>query len=333
MADNRGILTVAELKDGAIAPISYEELGIGRKLAKDTGQELSAALLGGPGAGAKANDLIAHGADKVYVVEHDLLKDHASDAVISALKQVIEHAKPGIVMLGQTDAGREVAPKLAFRLKAGICADCVELKADPATKAVVATRSVYGGNARADFIIESSPQVYTIRAKAFDKAERQDGHQGKIEQVKVNLDPSVIKIKLIERKKAEAKGVRLEDADVVVSGGRGLGGPEHFKQLEELAKLLKGAVGASRAVCDAGWMPPTMQVGLTGKVVSPSLYIAIAISGASQHMAGCAGSKVIVAINKDAEANMFKEAQFGVVGDYLEVLPAFIDTVRELVGS
>jgi electron transfer flavoprotein alpha subunit len=209
--------------------------------------------------------------------------------------------------------------------------DCVQLAMEG--DRLVATRPCYGGNARAVNAVRTNPQIATVRAKSQDPLEREQGRQGQVTNVDAAIDPSAVRIKVTERKGMAAEGVRLEDADVVISGGRGLGGPENFDVIEELAGALGAAVGASRAVCDLGWRPVSDQVGLTGKVVSPTLYIAVAISGASQHMAGITQVKNIVAINKDPEAGMFKAARFGVVGDWKEIIPAFIAKVRELKSA
>jgi electron transfer flavoprotein alpha subunit len=209
--------------------------------------------------------------------------------------------------------------------------DCIELAIDGETKRLLQTKPVYGGNARAIFSGETEPQIATVRAKAMTPLERDAARQGEVITLEAGLDPAAIRTKVLEKVSQEVEGVRLEAAPVVVSGGRGIGSAEGFKQLEELAKLLKGAVGASRPPCDNGWVPDVLQVGLTGKIVAPELYIAVALSGSSQHMAGCSGCKNIVAINKDAEANIFREARYGVVGDWKKVLPAFTEKVREMV--
>ena len=195
------------------------------------------------------------------------------------------------------------------------------------------TKPVYGGNARAIFTSESEPQIATVRAKAMSPLERDASRQGEVITIEAGLESAAVRTKVLEKVSQEVEGVRLEAAEVVVSGGRGIGSAEGFAQLEELAKLLKGAVGASRPPCDSGWVPDVFQVGLTGKIVVPDLYIAVALSGSSQHMAGCSGCKNIVAINKDAEANIFREARFGVVGDWKKVLPAFTEKVRELLAE
>ena len=226
-----------------------------------------------------------------------------------------------------------MAPRLAFRLGTSLSMDCIELSIDPGTKLLQQTRPVYGGNARATFTSETFPQMATVRKKAMSPLEPNESRKGEIIPLKIELDPAKVRTKVLETVKEEVTGVKLEDAQAIVAGGRGIGSPDGFKQLEELAKALKGAVGASRPPCDNKWVPDTMQVGLTGKIVTPELYIAVGVSGASQHLAGCSGAKNIIAINKDPEANIFREARFGVVGDWKQVLPAFSEKVKELLAG
>jgi len=333
MAEAKGVLVCGELAGGQVLPITTELLGASRRLADDLGEELAVIFLGHPLSADVAGEAVTWGADKVYVVDHPLLEQYQSDPFIAAMEQACRQLQPNILLLGQTTLGRDLAPRLAFRLGTGLSMDCVELAIDPDSRLLLATRPVYGGNARAVYTCpRSRPQMATVRPKAMTPLPRDDSRRGEVLPLSVELDPSIVRARVVERVKEEAAGVKLEDAEVVVSGGRGIGGPEGFQQLEELAKLLGGAVGATRAACDAGWVPATIQVGLTGKVVSPNLYIAVALSGSSQHMAGCSGSKAIVAINKDPEANIFKEAQFGVVGDYRQVVPAFTQKVKELLS-
>jgi len=194
------------------------------------------------------------------------------------------------------------------------------------------TKPVYGGNARAIYITDTMPQMATLRVKAGEPLARDDSRKGEVVSIDAGLDESAVRTKVVDTVLEEIEGIKLEDANIIVSGGRGMGGPEGFKDLEELARVLKAAVGASRPPCDNGWVPDTMQVGLTGKIVSPDLYIAVAISGSSQHIAGCGGSKTIVAINRDPEANIFKEAAYGVVGDWKKVIPAFMEKAKELMA-
>lgn len=332
MSQEKGVLVFGELSGGRLSAVTAELLGAGRCLANDLGEELAAVFLGQDLGDAPAQ-AVAWGADKVHVVNDPLLEEYQVDPFVAAMEQVCGQVHPNILLLGQTNVGRSLAPQLAFRLGTGLAMDCVELSIDKGSGQMLGTRPVYGGNARAVYgCPKTRPQMATVRAKAMTPLARDDNRQGQVSPLSVKLDASVVRAKVVQRVKQEAAGVKLEDAEVVVSGGRGIGGPEGFKQIEELAKLLKGAVGATRAACDAGWVPSTIQVGLTGKVVSPSLYIAVALSGSSQHMAGCGGSKTIVAVNKDPEANIFKEARFGVVGDYKQVLPAFAQKVKELQG-
>jgi len=211
--------------------------------------------------------------------------------------------------------------------------DCVDLAIDPESKRLLQTKPIYGGNAQAVFTSDSDPQMVTIRTKAMTALEPDTSRKGEITSIAADLKESDIRTKILERVVEEVAGLKIEDAEVVVSGGRGIGSAEGFKQLEELARILKGAVGASRPPCDNEWVPDTVQVGLTGKIIAPELYIAIAISGSSQHMSGCSGSKTIVAINKDAEANIFRQARFCVVGHLFYVLPASTEKVKELLAS
>lgn len=212
--------------------------------------------------------------------------------------------------------------------------DCLSLSIDPESKLLVSTRPVYGGNAHAKIVSKTArPQMATLRPKIVPPAERNDSRQGQTIPVEGKLDPSLLKVKVIERIKEEVEGVKLEDAEVVVSGGRGIGSAQNFGMIRELAEVLGGAVGATRPACDEGWVPVTRQVGQSGKVVSPKLYIAVALSGAMSHISGCLGSKTIVAINKDPEANIFNVAHLGIVADYREVLPALTAKLKELLSK
>ena len=328
-----GVLVVGEIADGKVASVTNELLHAGRNL-DDTLKEGVAAVLLGSGLGEAAQEVIAHGADKVYLVEDPLLEEYQIEAYLAALEKVCKETSPSVVLVGKTLVGQDIGPRLSFRLGVALAQDCLEVRIDPDTGGMVANRPVYGGNAIATITLsQDRPHVAVIRAKTYEPLEPDASRKGEVVNIQAQLDPSIVKVKRIETVKQPIEGVRLEDAAIVVSGGRGLGGPEPFQQLEELAKLLGGAVGASRAVCDAGWLDHSYQIGLTGKTITPDLYITVCISGASQHMAGCSGAKVIVAINKDAESNIFKEARYGVVGDWAKVFPAFTEAVRELVQS
>lgn len=332
MAEYEGVLVHCEVTGGKLASIATEGLGYGRKLADDLGQGLYA-VLAGSDVSAAAQEAIAYGADKVYAVDDALLKDYRADSHAAVMEKVVKEAMPQIIILGQTSIGRDLAPKLAFKLETTAVLDCVELAIDPESKMLLQTKPIYGGNAQAVFVGERFPQIATIRTKVISPREPDASRQGEIIKIDAGLEPAAIRTRILDKVVAEVEGVKLEEAEAVVSGGRGIGNAEGFKQLEELAKLLKGAVGASRPPCDNGWVPDPLQIGLTGKIIAPELYIAVAISGSSQHMSGCSGCKNIIAINKDPEANIFREARFGVVGDWKKVLPAFTDKVKELLAG
>ena len=332
MAEYKGVMTFCEATEGKLASSATELLGCGRKLADDLGQELCA-VLAGSGISGLAQEAIAFGADKVYVVDDPLLKDYQTDSYVLVMEKVVKQVMPQILILGQTSIGRDLAPRLAFRLDTAAAMGCVELAIDPESKLLLQTKPVYGGNAQAVFTCQSYPQIATVRAKAMSPLERDASRQGEVITIEAGLDPSAIRIKVIEKVPEEVEGIKLEEAEAVVSGGRGIGSAEGFKQLEELARLLNGAIGATRPPCDNGWVPEGLQVGLTGKIIAPDLYIAVALSGSSQHMSGCSGSKNIVAINKDPEANIFKVAHLGVVGDWKKVIPAFSDKLKELLAK
>ena len=330
--DGTGILVVGELADGELSLTTKELLAVGRKLADDLGEELVLGLLGSD-VDSSARSAISYGADKVFTVNDPLLEEYQVDLYLKALDALARHVSPAVLLLGRTNIGREVAPRLAFRLGVGLAQDCLEVRIDPQSRRLLADRPVYGGNAMATVTCVDTPQIAAVRPKVYEPLEEDGSRQGEVIPFGVDLEPSLVKTKVVDVIKEEAEGIKLEDARIVVAGGRGLGGPEPFQELEELARVIGAGVGASRAAVDSGWVPAAWQIGLTGKTITPDLYITVAISGASQHMAGCSGAKVIVAINKDTEANIFKEARYGVVGDWKKVLVAFTETVRELVKS
>ena len=332
MADATGILVFGDSPGGQLGSTAYELLSAGRSLADTLGQELAIGILGAD-LGEAPQQAIAHGADKVYAVTNPALGDFHPDLSLSAMQSLATEANPGIILIARNNEGRELAPRLAFRLGVGLAQDCLEVSADASNGRLLANRPVYGGSAVAVVSCTRSPQIAAIRPKTYEPLDTDASRNGSVIAFPVEIDPTAAKTRVVDVVKEEAAGIKLEDARIVVSGGRGLGGPEPFAQLEELASLLGGAVGASRAAVDSGWVPANQQVGLTGKTITPDLYITVAISGASQHMAGCSGSKAIVAINKDGDANIFKEARYGVVGDWEKVIPALMETIRELTQS
>ena len=332
MAEATGVLVLGDATGAELSLTSRELLAAARGVADALGEELAIGLLGDT-LDVPAQQAISHGADKVYAVTHPLLAQYQVDLYLAAMQALCGEITPRIVLIGRTIEGRELAPRLAFRLGVGVAQDCLEVSVDTGNKRLLANRPVYGGNAVAVVGCEYTPQMAAVRPKAYEPLEADTSRQGQVISFPVELDESQARSRVVEVVLEEAAGIKLEDARIVVSGGRGLGGPDPFRDLEELAKLLGGAVGASRAAVDAGWVPPSYQVGLTGKTITPDLYITVAISGASQHLAGCSGAKTIVAINRDAEANIFKEARYGVVGDWQQVVPALTEAVRELAQS
>jgi electron transfer flavoprotein alpha subunit len=330
MSENTGVLVHCEITGGRLAPIAIELLGAGSRLASELGQELSAVLIGSD-IGGLAQEAIACGAGKVYVVDEPSLKDYAAEPYLMVMEKVVRQALPSILLLGQTSAGRDLAPWLAFRLNTGATMDCMALEIDPATGRLLMTRPVYGGNAQAVQVCKMDPQIAAVRARAMAPSAKDDSLQGQVINIEAGIDSASLRTEVVERKTEAAVGVRLEDARVVVAGGRGIGSAEGFQQLEEVAGLLKGAVGATRPPCDARWVSDSRQIGITGKIVSPDLYIAVALSGASQHVSGFFSSKVIVAINKDPEANIFKVAHYGIVADWKAALPAFTARLKQVV--
>jgi electron transfer flavoprotein alpha subunit len=327
MADYKGVTILAEVVLERLSAISRELLGCGRSLADSLKEELSAVLIG-DGVTDLADEAIAYGADRVYVVDSPLLKDYLNEPYIQVMEKVVKQAMPRIILLGQTAIGRDLAPALAFRLGTIATTDCIELAIDPGSKQLLQTKPVYGGNIMATFTSENYPQIATVRAKVYSPPQPDASRQGEVVTIDTELEP--VRTKLLERVSQPREGVRLEDAAVVVGGGRGIGSAEGFRQLEELAGLLNGAVGATRPPCDNGWVPDSAQIGLTGKIIAPGLYLAVAVSGSSQHISGCSGARNIIAINKDAEANIFSVARFGIIGDWKKIIPAFASRIKEL---
>jgi electron transfer flavoprotein alpha subunit len=322
------VLIVNAGQGDPVSQHTRELLGAARRLADATrGRVHAAVLASGPDAGGDA--LIAHGADTLWRLSHPLLQQPQADCWVSGLCQAMPLIGPQVILLADDALGKEVGPRLAARLGAGILTEVIAVGAEG--EAVLFHRPMYGGRTVAIFEATRFPVVATVKPRAIPPAAEQVGRAGEQKSVPLSLDPTLIRVSVRERVAEEIRGARLETARVVVSGGRGLKGAEPFQQLQELAQILKGAVGASRAATDAGWVPASWQVGQTGKTVSPELYIAIGISGATQHLAGMSGAKAIVAINTDPDAPIFKMAHLGVVGDFKAVLPAFIAKCRDLL--
>ena len=322
------ILVIGETEAGELTAATAELLGAANRLTAELGGDAALALMGADLAAA-AEAAGPAGASTVYRADDASLAQYQTDACLPVAQQIVEQDAPQVVLMAQSSMGRDLAPRLATRLGSAAAMDALGLEVEG--DRVKVTRSCYGGNARQVVTVKTDPQVITVRAKSQDPLEPDASSSATV--VDVTPAGADVRARVTAKDAAESEGVRLEDADIVVSGGRGLGGPEAFGDLEQLAGVLGAAVGSSRAACDLGWYPPSQQVGLTGTVVSPTLYMAIAISGASQHMAGCGGSKNIVAINKDPDAAIFAFSRFGIVDDYKKVLPALESALKDALAG
>ncbi len=318
------ILVIAELNNQTLRKVSLEALSLGKRLAQQQGAPLKVLVMGHD-ISEVAGSTAQYGADEVLALDHADLQEYVYDVFLSAASQVIEQQQPQTIITGATGQGRELAAGLAARLNAPLAMDCVAVDLDGARLKV--TRPLYGGRLLADMLLQGAPQILTLRPNAFD-IQKHDG-AGALKSVSVTLAPS--RVRVLERQLQTGSKVELTEAEVVVSGGRGMGGSD-FTILENLADLLGGAVGASRSAVDEGWRPVGDQVGQTGKVVSPNLYIACGISGAIQHFAGMQTSKVIVAINRDAEAPIFARSDYGVAGDLFQIVPLIAEEIKKARG-
>ena len=331
LAAYKGVWVFGEQKDGVPAGVALELLGEGRKLAEELGVELSAVLLG-ENMDETAGTLIAHGADNVYVADHPCLKNFNDESYADIFVQLIESYKPEIVLMGASTYGRSLAPRISSRINTGLTADCTKLEIDPEKKILRQTRPAFGGNLMATIICPNHrPQMSTVRPKVMKAPEPDAMRTGNIIHPEVKI-PENLKTKVVDIVSELCEMVSLTDADIIISGGRGLGDPKNFAVLEELAHVLGGAVGASRAAVDAGWIEYRHQVGQTGKTVGPKVYFACGISGAVQHLAGMSSSDTIIAINKNPDAPIFKVATFGIVGDVLQVVPALTAEFKARLG-
>jgi electron transfer flavoprotein alpha subunit len=329
MVESQGVLVLGEVSTGRISTSTAETLAAGRHLVGQTGAKLALGLFGN-NLGTAAHDALQAGADHIYTVEDPLLDPPQADLYLAAAVSLCQTISPDMILLARTPLGRDVAPRLACRLRTSLLQDCLDVGIDADSGRLMATRPVYGGSILARVRCMTTPQIAALRPKAYAPLAPDPSRQGEMTPVSVTLDASMAKVTVVRQELTDTPGIKLEEARIVVAGGRGLGGPAPFTELQELAGMLDAGIGASRAAVDAGWVPANWQVGLTGKTITPELYITVGISGASQHMAGCSHAKVIVAINKDREANIFREARYGVVGDWQVVLPAFMETVRSL---
>lgn len=324
----QGVWIVAEQREGELRKISRELVSEGRRLADQLGQPLTALLLGS-NIKEKSSELAKYGADKVMVADDERLATYTTDAYTSVIAELAQAHEPAIMLLGASVQGKDLAGRLAAKLGVGVAQDCVEFSVDGGN--LVAKRPIYAGKAYATVTYtDSVPQIATARPNVLELNEPDESRSAEVVDAEFSLDDSQLKTKVVEFRQEAGGKIDLTEAERIVSGGRGMKGPENYNILEELADLIGATVGASRSAVDAGWRPHSDQVGQTGKVVAPNLYIACGISGAIQHLAGMSTSKVIVAINKDPEAPIFQKADYGIVGDLFEVVPALTEQIRKL---
>lgn len=327
ISEYKGVWVFAEQRQGQLQKVSLEILGKGREIADTLGQELTAVLLGHEVAGL-AQELIYHGADRVILVDNALLGLYVNEPYTKVLAELVEKRKPEILMMGATALGRDLAPRLSARVFTGLTADCTSLAIDEESQNLLMTRPAFGGNIMATIVCpEHRPQMSSIRPGVMVK-KRDESRKGVVEVFEAALCAEDVNVEVLEVVRAVEQKLGIEEAKVLVSGGRGLGRMENFSLVEDLAKELNGQVSASRAAVDAGWAEGDRQVGQTGKTVRPDLYIACGISGAIQHIAGMEDSDFIVAINRSADAPIFEVADLGIVGDASKILPAIVEELR-----
>lgn len=329
LKDYRNIWVFIETECGQAKPVGYELLHVARPLADKQGCRLIAVVIGKEIDGV-ARDAICYGADGAIVVDGPEYEYYTTDAFTNALVTLVERYKPETLMIGATSNGRDMGPRVSCRLKTGLTADCTAIDLDEETGNIAWTRPTFGGNLMATIICpEHRPQMGTVRPGVFQKGTYEAGRSGEIVREEIRTGPAEIRTTMIERVREVAESVHLEEAEIIVAGGRGIGSAENFHLLEELAETLGGTVGCSRAVVDAGWMPHVRQIGQSGRTVAPKIYFAIGISGAIQHLTGIAGAQTVIAVNKDADAPIFGVADYGIVGNFHEVVPALTAAFRE----
>lgn len=323
----KGVWIVAEQRDGAFRKISFELASAARKLADELGDEVGAILIGS-GVEGIAGELGKYGVDKVFVADDAIFEPYTTDAHAIAVAKAVKDNDPAILLFGASMQGKDLSGRVCGKLATGLATDCVELKIDGGK--MVAVRPMYAGKCFGEVVTSTFPQMASLRPNVFPIVE--NAKAGAVTKFDAGVDASQLKTKVLEVQKDVSGKVDLTEANIIVSGGRGMGGPEGYAILEALANLLGATVGASRAAVDSGWRAQTDQVGQTGKVVSPNLYVACGISGAIQHLAGMSSSKFIVAINKDPEAPIFAKADFGIVDDLFKIVPELTEACKKIVG-
>lgn len=328
MQTGKEVLVFIEIDGGEMHSLAAEVLTAGRKVAQGLNAELTAVILG-QSVDQAAQSVRRYGVERLYVVEHPLLGVYHGEYFCLALSELCRRATPEVILMANTLTGLDLAPRLAWQLDAGLVTDCVDIEASGGELSF--TKPVYSGNVMAVYGLSTTPALITLRPRSFAPQPPLDTPRGEIVPVSVSLDQAAVKTILVEQVLEHGDGIRLETAERIVAGGRGIGKADGFALLKTMADTLGAAIGASRPPCDLGWVSSKAQVGQTGEIVAPGLYIAVGISGSTQHLAGMAGSKTIVAINKDPQANIFKVADYGVVGNYEDVIPVLTDTLREIL--
>lgn len=329
--DYKGVWIFAEQRSKKLTPVVLELLEVGKKLADKLKVKLSAILLGNS-VEELTTHLISYGADNVYLIESEVLESYCENTYTKAIVDLVLKYKPEIFLFGATNIGRALAPRIAARLKTGLTADCIELEIDENNR-LLQIKPAFGGNLMATIVTPNArPQMATIRPNVMPKSTPQPNKSGKVIKIIPDLTKEDIRTKILNFVNEITEEVKLEEAEIVVAGGRGLQSAENFKLILDLAKTLGGAIGASRAAVDAGWVSHHYQVGQTGKTVCPKLYIACGISGAIQHIVGMQTSECIIAINKDKDAPIFNIATYGIIGDLFEILPALTQEFKKVLS-
>ncbi|WP_455277640.1 FAD-binding protein [[Eubacterium] cellulosolvens] len=326
LSSYRGVMIFAEQRHGKISPVVYELVGKGAELAEKLGEPLKAVLLGNE-IRDKAAELIRYGVEEVYLYQDPNLEVFKDDPYNQIISDLVQEVKPSIVLMGATSIGRSLAPRISALLKTGLTADCTGLEIDEDGN-LIQIRPAFGGNVMAKILCTNNrPQMSTVRYKVMKKAELKPSSKGTVKEMTFDIGNIINRTEVVDFIKMEGQ-VSIVEADIIVSGGKGLGGPDGFESLRELASLLGGAVGASRSAVDEGWIDYSHQVGLSGRTVRPKIYIACGISGSVQHLAGMQTSEIIIAINNDSNAPIFKVATYGIVGDLYEVIPELIKKIN-----
>lgn len=327
--DYKGVFIFIQQVDNKISSVSYELLGKGKELANDLGTDVTAVLLGYK-IDALGEKLSKYGADKIVIVDDPALETYTTEPYTHVMTEVVKKFKPDILLFGATAIGRDLAPRVSSRVQTGLTADCTKLEIDLETNQLKMTRPAFGGNIMATILCPNHrPQMATVRSGVMKSISVPD-NSAVVEKMEINNLADYKNVEILDIVKKATGKIDIQDANILVSGGRGMGAPENFKLLEELANVLGGTVSSSRACVDAGWVEKDCQVGQTGKTVRPNLYIACGISGAIQHLAGMDESDIIIAINKDPEATIFDVADYGVVGDVLKILPLLIEELKKV---